>query len=61
MTYTITKSKETTKDGYKVYSFAMIPQGYIKIDGLFKISDAEALKTAKKLAPEADFIIEVAK
>lgn len=46
----IGKSKQRTPDGYNVYNFEHIPQGYIKIYGLFKKNDADAIKTAEKLA-----------
>ena len=40
------------------YSFADIPQGYIKIDGLMCGSDKEALKRAKKINPSNEYTIQ---
>lgn len=46
-----------TTDGKTIYDFKDIPQGYIKIHGLFLDGDEDALKKAKKINPNYDYEI----
>lgn len=39
------------------YSFGQIPQGYIRIDGLCCKDDKNALKQAKKISKQYDYVI----
>jgi spore germination protein YaaH len=55
MKITIARSKGKTTDGFYVYNFENIPQGYIKVCNLFLRNDNEALTRAKKMAGDNEY------